>query len=209
MSSPAEVHAHFLNVAASFSPTLAAHLGQLEPLWLPERNASDLLAFLSRAIVGQQLSTSAARTIRSRLEALSQREGLALDALLVPAHVPAIRACGISEAKARALCSVNQAIRDGVLDEVALAALPSAERSVVLRSVWGVGPWTCDMASIFYFGDPDIWPGGDVSVTGTFRRYVRSSMTWGRTHERCVRRFAPYRSLLAMYMYRILDSGIR
>mgnify|MGYP003758898645 FL=1 len=76
------------------------------------------------------------------------------------------------------------------------------ERSARLLSIWGIGPWTCDMASIFFFKDEDIWPEGDISVQNTFRRYIgRKKPTLAAA------RFAPHRSYLAMYMWRILDGG--
>jgi DNA-3-methyladenine glycosylase II len=74
-------------------------------------------------------------------------------------------------------------------------------RSERLREIRGIGQWTCDMTSIFYFGDPDVWPSGDLSVTKEFNRFVGDEQITG-----VVERFRPYRSYLAVSMYRLRDG---
>ncbi|MBM4228225.1 MAG: hypothetical protein FJ164_10815 [Gammaproteobacteria bacterium] len=61
------------------------------------------------------------------------------------------------------------------------------------------------MVSMFFFRDPDIWPLGDLAVRKTFERYVGD-------HKRLdlhsgAALFAPYRSFLALYMWRIANNG--
>ena len=82
--------------------------------------------------------------------------------------------------------------------------MDAAERSALLLELRGVGQWTVDMASIFYFGDPDIWPAGDLAVARTFRGYL--SARQARRMDALVERFAPHRSYLALYMWRIIDA---
>jgi DNA-3-methyladenine glycosylase II len=72
---------------------------------------------------------------------------------------------------------------------------------VRLREIRGVGQWTCDMASIFYFGDADVWPSGDLSVTQELGRFVGK-----RRMNSAPERFRPYRSYLAVSMYRLRDA---
>lgn len=67
-----------------------------------------------------------------------------------------LRKCGVSCNKAKALVSIREACDDGLLSEKLLMTMVSKDRSKHLQSIWGVGPWTADMASIFYFSDPDI-----------------------------------------------------
>ena len=59
------------------------------------------------------------------------------------------------------------------------------------------------MASIFFFGDPDIWPGGDVSVQKTLQKFV------GEKSPMVANLCCPYRSTLALYMWRIVDGEKR
>jgi DNA-3-methyladenine glycosylase II len=84
-----------------------------------------------------------------------------------------------------------------------LADRPQRERAVILCGIRGVGPWTADMVGIFQFHDPDIWPAGDVAAVGCLRRLT------GRPDTAAVAAaFAPYRSILARYLWHIKDAGL-
>lgn len=193
-------HERFVTLAGKFSPTLAADLAAVGPIDWPEPRKGSVGLFLSRAVVGQQLSTVAARTIWTRIEALARDSGEAVPLIFRPAKAEALRACGVSGAKVRALLAIREADQAGALAEEALRVLPAEERNRRLLAIRGVGPWTCDMASIFHFGDPDVWPEGDVAVSKTFARYIGR-----RKPARTAARFAPERSFLALYMWRIID----
>lgn len=83
-----------------------------------------------------------------------------------------------------------------------LAALPHPERAAILCGIRGVGPWTADMVGIFHFHDPDIWPTGDVAAVGCLRRLTGQADTAA-----VAAAFAPYRSILARYLWRIKDTA--
>jgi DNA-3-methyladenine glycosylase II len=74
-------------------------------------------------------------------------------------------------------------------------------RSAHLCAPWGIGQWTADMVSIFYCRDEDVWPASDTSVQRAFARYIGR-----RQPARTAERFAPYRSILALHMWRLLDG---
>jgi DNA-3-methyladenine glycosylase II len=79
-----------------------------------------------------------------------------------------------------------------------------AELEHQLLALPGIGPWTADMVSLFYFREPDIWPLGDLAVRKTFERFVAEQSRFDL--ERAAMLFAPHRSLLALYMWRITDA---
>lgn len=110
-----------------------------------------------------------------------------------------LRACGLSGAKTKAM----QAIASADLDADELESLSHDERSKRLTAIWGVGRWTADMMGIFYFGDRDIWPDGDV----TARKTLEALTSKRRKTQRTAERFAPYRSYLALHMYRHADAA--
>lgn len=82
--------------------------------------------------------------------------------------------------------------------------MQSFERSEHLQSIWGIGPWTADMASIFYYQDPDVWPEGDMAVQKAFARFTDGVFT----AIDVANLFSPHRSYLALYMWRIVDGGL-
>ena len=59
------------------------------------------------------------------------------------------------------------------------------------------------MVGIFHFHDPDIWPEGDVAAVGCLRR-----LTGGTDTRAIAAGFAPYRSILARYLWRIKDTAV-
>jgi DNA-3-methyladenine glycosylase II len=77
-----------------------------------------------------------------------------------------------------------------------------AERSAALTSIWGVGQWTADMMCMFYFGEHDVWPDGDVGARKTLERLTNRRRSTIRTAQL----FAPHRSYLALYMWAHADA---
>lgn len=193
-------HLKFIGIAEDLSPQLAADMRFVGPVDIHERRGPDLCLFLSRAVIGQQLSTKAAGSIRGRMESLMARSGGGVPQFFQPTNADALRACGVSGAKIKTLIALRDAQASGLLNEKMLAEMPAENRSRHLLAIWGIGQWTCDMAAIFYFNDFDVWPEGDVAVRKTFARYI------GRKKPaNAAARFAPERSILALYMWRIVN----
>ena len=194
------IHNRFLTIAPALSSALADALHQLGPVELPVRDDTPLPEYLARAVAGQQLSVKAARSIWGRVETACS------DAPLVEAFCERrgeeLRACGLSNAKVKTLLAIGEAARAGRLDGDALRALNPAERAAELTALWGVGQWTADMANMFWFGEEDIWPDGDVAARKTLERLTSPRRKTVRTAQR----FAPHRSHLALYMWRWVDA---
>jgi DNA-3-methyladenine glycosylase II len=194
---PPDLHRRLIATATAVAPVLARDIEAVGPLWFPDR-AGDVTAFLARAVVGQQLSAKAARSIWARIEAAA---GAELGAFFHDGNLATLGACGLSRGKVKALCGIGAAARAGELEHAALVALDHAARAAQLTRLWGVGPWTCDMLSIFYFRDPDIWPEGDLAVQNVFRRYIGR-----RSPRKASLAFSPWRSILALYMWKLIDG---
>ena len=94
------------------------------------------------------------------------------------------------------MLGIHEAAAAGAL--AGLAALDHAARSERLCRIWGIGPWSCDMLAIFYCRDLDVWPEGDLAVQRVFRSYIGR-----RKPAKAAAAFAPYRSVLALYMWRL------
>ena len=196
----AAIHEQFRDIAGEISGSLHEAISSVGPLKLKRRRDVALPVLLCRIVAGQQLSTHAARTIWGRVEASAG------DAELLE-HVEScdieqLRACGLSRAKARAMKSIVDSERAGDLNTRKLGRLNHAERSQSLTEIWGVGQWTADMVGISYFGDADIWPESDVTVWKTLEKLTDKRRKTSRT----ALRFAPHRTYLAMYMWRIADA---
>jgi len=116
---------------------------------------------MAAIIVAQQVSTASAAAIFGRLQARI----VPLEAAeIAKATEEDLRACGLSNAKIRALRAVAQAIADGGLDLEGLGALDAEDAHNALVAVKGVGPWTADVFLLFCLGHPDAFPAGDVAL---------------------------------------------
>lgn len=196
-----KIHAQLLDAARPISAALTDALVLIGPLTFPDREDNGIAHFLCRAIVGQQLSTKAARSIWARIEQAATTSNSTIPDCFDPNQAEAIRACGVSANKVRALQSVRAAAERGALCQHTLRALDHQSRSEQLLEIWGVGQWTCDMASIFYCKSPDVWPLGDVTVQKTF-----AGLIGRRKPTKAAEAFAPYRSYLALAMWRVADA---
>jgi len=195
------IHTRLLATAAELSPPLAAAIAATGPLSVPRRAPGVALEDrLFRAVAGQQLSVKAAATIWARVEASAGRRRLVNH--LAEVDPAALRACGLSGAKARSMRAIAEAARAGELDPDDLRSLDHTQRSLRLTAIWGVGQWTADMIGLFYFADPDIWPEGDVTARKTLRHLTSPR----RKTTLSAARFAPARSYLALHMWRCADS---
>ena len=195
------IHTRCLDIAAGISSPLYDALKAVGPITIPNRAQHGLGYFLSRVVVGQQLSIHAARSIWTRIEDAATRAGNTIPHFFDLDCVDVLRTCGVSRNKIKALQCIRAADGEGRLDVDMLRDQDAVDRTEQLLGIWGVGPWTCDMASMFYFKSPDIWPVGDVTVQKTFARLIgRRNLT------RAAEKFSPYRSYLALAMWEIVDA---
>jgi AraC family transcriptional regulator of adaptative response / DNA-3-methyladenine glycosylase II len=143
--------------------------------------AFDAFEMAVRAILGQQVTMKAARTLINRLaEALGQPienpiDGLvrafpsaeAVSCLPVPIE-EAMGPLGITGCRARAIHALAQAMTNGMID-----LSPTADVSVTLDRLLalpGIGPWTAHYLAMRVLAWPDAFPHTDHGVRLAFRR---------------------------------------
>ncbi len=127
----------------------------------PLRRREAGFAGLAAIIVSQQVSTASAAAIFGRLQARI----VPLEAAeIARATEEDLRACGLSNAKIRALRALAHAIVEGGLDLKGLADLDAEEAHKALVAIKGIGPWTADIFLLFCLGHPDAFPAGDVAL---------------------------------------------
>jgi DNA-3-methyladenine glycosylase II len=198
------LHPDFVRTARRVSRPLAQAMDAVGPPDWPSRHQQPLARYLARVVVGQQLSTRAASTIWGRVEALGKAEQQSIPALALNLPDATLLACGLSAGKLKTLKALAEADAAGVLKRQRLARLEPAARAIELTALRGIGPWTADMLALFYFRDPDIWPLGDLAVRKTLERFLVTQSRYDLSSAAAL--FAPHRSVLALYMWRIADN---
>ena len=200
MVTATDIHHRFIEIAQSLSPSLTEAIAQTKPISLTPNRSAPFPERLCRAIAGQQLSVKAALTIWTRV--IDRAGSAPLVDYLLQASPEDLRACGLSAAKTKSMKAVAQAACEGQLATETLDALTHSDRTKRLTAIWGVGQWTADMMGIFYFGDPDIWPDGDLAA----RKMLTDLTSPRRKTVRTAARFTPYRSYLALYMWHQINA---
>ncbi len=170
---------------------------------LPQRDST--FESIARSIVYQQLSGAAAGTIWGRLlDKFPGRE-------LVPERVlrkrmTTLRAAGLSKAKANSIRDLARHVRDGHLHPEGLADLDDDAVIEALTQVKGIGPWSAHMHLMFALARPDVWPVGDLGVRKGLELFLGLPATpTAKDAEPLGDAYRPHRSMLAWYMWRVLD----
>jgi len=153
-----------------------------------------------RAILGQQVSVPAARTVAARVvdSIRSGERPREADASLRPFPTPAAlagvdpRRLPLPQRRARTLVTVARGMAEGTLPERA-AALPPA-----LARVEGIGAWTCGYVAMRGGEDPDAWPDGDRVLC---RRLGRNGGMTAAALRRRVERWRPWRAYGVLYAW--------
>ena len=124
---------------------------------------------LVRAIVGQQLSTRAARAIYGRLTERFGGRPPTPEEVLADDPDELRVAVGLSHAKVRYLRSLAEHVLDGSLALDRLGRLPDDEVIAELIAVKGIGAWSAHMFLMFHLQRPDVLPVGDLGIRKAFQ----------------------------------------
>jgi len=117
-----------------------------------------------RAVLGQQVSLAAARTLAARMlvavgEPLAEPVGSLTHAWPEPgAIVELAPSMAMPRSRQRALAAMAGALADG------LALEPGADAREELLALPGIGPWTAEYIAMRALRDPDAWMPTDVGV---------------------------------------------
>ena len=196
---------HLLNADPVMAALVEAH-GPLDDEERRRGRPAEAYGALLRSIVGQQLSTKAARTIYERVIALFDGRTPSPEALLA-ADPEALRAAGLSRAKVSYLRSLAEHVLAGELELERLPALPDDEVVDQLVAVKGLGTWTAHMFLIFHLRRPDVLPTGDLGVRRAVQlAYGLEGLPAPAELERMAEPWRPHRSLASLYLWRSLDN---
>ena len=172
-----------------------------------DRTRRPHFAELARMICYQQLAGAAARTIHGRFEALFDGHPTP-DAVLATPDT-ALRAAGLSAAKAASIRDLAVRVDAGEVKLARMGRLPDDEVVRELTLVRGIGRWTAEMFLMFQLGRPDVWPVDDLGVRKGFSLiYGLPEMPRARDLDPLGEPFRPYRSVVAWYCWRAVDTVV-
>ncbi len=164
-------------------------------------------AALLRSIVGQQLSTIAARAIWRRLvERFGGRAPTPQE--ILDDHPDALRTgVGLSRAKTDYLRSLAEHVVSGELELDRLEGLDDDAVTAELTAVRGIGTWSAHMFLLFQLERPDVLAVGDLGIRRAVERaYTLPALPSPAELTALAEPWRPYRSVACRVLWRSLDN---
>jgi len=153
-----------IGAALSADPVLAALVAERPGLRIP--GCADGFEMSVRAVLGQQVSVAAARTLANRIVARYGEPYEATGPLtqLFPSAEQLAEAdldgLGITGGRVRSIRALAAAVAEGRL--TLTRHTDRAAARAALLELPGIGPWTADYLALRALGDPDAFPAGDL-----------------------------------------------
>jgi DNA-3-methyladenine glycosylase II len=133
--------------------------------------------------------------------------GVVTPATVLAAPPEALRAAGLSAAKAAAITDLAVKVTEGQVSLERIGRLSDEDVVAHLIQVRGIGRWTAEMFLLGTLGRLDVWPVGDYGVRAGF------ASAWGLPDIPAPavlldlgEAFHPYRSVVAWYCWRVADD---
>ena len=171
-----------------------------------EERPADAYGALLRAIVGQQLSTKAARTIYLRVLDLFGGTTPSPEQLL-EAREEDLRAAGLSGRKTEYIRDLAAHVLSGELELDRLDELGDEEVIEEIVAVRGLGVWTAEMFLLFHLERPDVLSGGDLGIRKAVQvEYDLEEMPAPTRVLEIGEPWRPHRSLASLYLWESLAN---
>ena len=198
---------------AASDPTMAAlieRVGKIDVATRQKRRSEerppDAYGALLRAIVGQQLSTKAARTIYLRVIDLFGGSTPTPEQLL-EAREEDLRAAGLSGRKTEYVRDLASHVLSGELELDRLEELGDEEVIEEIVAVRGLGQWTAEMFLLFHLERPDVLSGGDLGIRKAIQiEYGLEEMPTPTRVLEIGEPWRPHRSLASLYLWESLAA---
>jgi DNA-3-methyladenine glycosylase II len=192
-------------ILARRDPVIAALIRTHGACGLARAQHTDPFQALVHAIISQQLSTAAARTIGQRLRGLY--DGRMTAASIAATPDAQLRSVGLSPQKLGYLRDLCAKVQGGALALGELDALSDQQVIDALTQVKGIGRWTAEMFLMFRLHRPDVLPVGDLGIVNAVRKQYGLRKT--PTPDRLMKigeAWRPYRSVACWYLWASLGK---
>jgi DNA-3-methyladenine glycosylase II len=158
---------------------------------------------LINSIIGQQISVSAANSMKKKLFALKTN--------ITPTTIKNIKKidfkkCGLSKQKILYINNISDFFLENKKFINELHKLEDKYIRERLIEIKGIGNWTVDMFLIFTHGSSNIFPTGDLGFIKAISKHYKKDLPLDdKFLSRLLKRWTPYSSIATWYLWRSLD----
>lgn len=182
---------------------LAAVIQQVGPFKMKLQR--DRFTSLVRAIVSQQISGSAAKSILAKFSLLVG-EGRYSPESLLRLTPEKMRTAGVSPQKAGYLLDLAEKVHRGDVRLTRAGRMTDDDLIAELTQIKGIGVWTAQMFLMFSLGRLDVLPHGDLGVRSAIKElYQLPDLPDRDTCHRIAEPWRPYASVASWYCWRSLE----
>lgn len=177
---------------------------------------ADRFGTLVDSIISQQISTSAANTIRNRLsEAVIARAAqLKQPTTTVTAEnlllfdLEELRQFGVSRQKGTYILDLAEKVQTGAVDLKSMSRKSDEAAIDELIQVKGIGRWTAQMFLIFSLARMDVLPVDDLGIKNAIQKqYALGELPSAKQIEELAVPWRPYATIASWYLWRSLETG--
>ena len=158
---------------------------------------------LINSIIGQQISVSAANSMKKKLFALKTN--------ITPRTIKNIKKndlskCGLSKQKILYINNIADFFLENKKFTNEIHKLEDQYIREKLIEIKGIGNWTVDMFLIFTHGSSNIFPTGDLGFIKAISKHYKKDLPLDdKFLSRLFKRWSPYSSIATWYLWRSLD----
>ena len=160
---------------------------------------------LSRSIISQQISVSAADSVFSKIE--KKCKGKIKPKIVSKLSISDLRKCGLSRMKAKGIKSLAKKILDKSLDPKLIKNMSDEDAINYLSSLKQIGRWSSEMVLIFFYNRPNIWPVQDIGMLRAIsNNYKKKYLPPNFFVKKLQKRFSPFCTLAVMALWYSVDN---
>jgi DNA-3-methyladenine glycosylase II len=189
-------------------PRLARVIRRIGPFPTAPRSPRHPFPSLLEAIVYQQITGKAAKTILGRVKAIFGKTVMPSPEQILGASDADLKAAGLSRQKIAAVKDLAAKVLDGTVPSLTkLRRMDEDEIIARLTVVHGIGEWTAQMFLMFRLARPDILPANDYGLRKGFARvYGHPDMPKPQLILEHGERWRPYRTFASWYLWRASEE---
>ena len=160
---------------------------------------------LSRSIISQQISVSAADSVFSKFE--KKCKGKIKPKIVSKLSISDLRKCGLSRMKAKGIKSLAKKILDKSFDPKLIKNMSDEDAINYLSSLKQIGRWSSEMVLIFFYNRPNIWPVQDIGMLRAIsNNYKKKYLPPNFFDKKLQKRFSPFCTLAVMALWYSVDN---
>jgi len=160
---------------------------------------------LSRSIISQQISVSAADSVFSKFE--KKCRGKIKPKVVSKLSVSDLRKCGLSKMKAIGIKSLAEKILNKSFNPNLIKTMSDEEAITYLSSLRQIGRWSSEMVLIFFYNRPNIWPVQDIGLLRSIsNNYKKRYLPPKSFVNKLQKKFSPYCTLAVMALWYSVDN---